>query len=211
MQFDGLPDQSQGPIACVGRRNASRKVGNIGAKRRWPFFNNNEIAHLHLLLLEARLLQDTVKSARRHIGSGIARNSNGTRFFRRMVKLAMTPCDAYLNPSVRLNQGNEFTNLHRQSLPSSLRRRALRARWRRFALQAHFVRMPFATRPEGPRLRAPRRAPTSSERASLPAPQRPAPKASTADQHPPTDAVTIPACAPARAAAPPAWPCDSCP
>lgn len=37
-----------------------------------------------------------------------------------MVKLAMASRDAHLRPSVRFNQGNEFTDLHRQSPPSSL-------------------------------------------------------------------------------------------
>ena len=119
MEFDGFTDQCQRFITRVGRRNAPWKVGNVSAKRRRSFLNNNEVAHYHLLLLETRLLQDAIKGARRHVGSGIASNRNGTRF-RRMVKLAMTPGDAHLHPSVRLNQGNEFTDLHRQSLPSSL-------------------------------------------------------------------------------------------
>jgi hypothetical protein len=36
-----------------------------------------------------------------------------------MVKLAMTPDHANLDPAIRLDESNEFTNLHRQSLPSS--------------------------------------------------------------------------------------------
>ena len=121
MEFDGVTDQRQRFITRVGRCNAPWKVGNVSAKRRRSFLNNNEIAHFRLLLLETRLLQDAIKGARRHVGSGIASNSNGTRFGR-MVKLAMTPGDADLHPSVRLNLRNEFTDLHRQSLPSVTRR-----------------------------------------------------------------------------------------
>jgi hypothetical protein len=70
-----------------------------------------------------------------------------------MVKLAMASRDAHLDPSIPFNQGNEFTDLHRQSLPSSLddpdtqssSRRLLRAWSLYFAIVINAAKMSIAS------------------------------------------------------------------
>ena len=118
MKFDGLAKQRQSLLLGVAGRNTARKVGHVRAIRRRSLFNNHEIAHVPLLLLQSGLLQDAIESTRRHVGASVSSNGNRTGFDW-MVKLAMTSCDSHLHPSVRLDKGNEFANLHNQSLPSS--------------------------------------------------------------------------------------------
>lgn len=105
VELDRFADKREHFVSGLSSSYAARKIRNVGSKRRGTLLNNDEVAHRLLLLLQARLLQDTVQRSGRKINIRFACDRDGPGFAR-MPKLTVASLHANLHPAIGLEHGD---------------------------------------------------------------------------------------------------------
>jgi len=111
MELDRVADKGERLFTRLTSGYAPWEIRDVGAERGGTFFDDNEVSHATLLLLQTRLLQHAGESTGWDVNSRIPRDRYGSSL-QRMLKLAMTALGPNENPAVRFDQRDQLADLH---------------------------------------------------------------------------------------------------